>query len=153
MMGGVMQMAGGLVGAAGAMQKAEAEAEAHNYNAEVADRNRHIIAQQTAAAVRDQRSQNKREYHAIRTIYGASHIDMSGSALDVMRDTAIEQELDVSRIKYKGKLARIQEKDTANLERMGAQSALEAGKISAISSVIGGLSGAVSSFGSMIPTS
>lgn len=150
MMGGALQMVGGLVGAQGAMQKAEAEAEADNFNAEVADRNRHIIGQQTMQAVKDQRQTNRRDFHTIRALYGAAGVDMSGSALDVMHDTAIEQELDVSRIKYKGKLARIEEKDKATLDRMGAQSALEAGKISAISSVISGLSGAVSSFGSMM---
>jgi hypothetical protein len=150
MMGGIMSMAGGMVGAQGAMQEAEAKAKAAEYNAQVADRNRKIIKDQTQAAMADKRSENRRIIHSFRASYGASGIDMSGSAVDVIHDTAIEQFLDLRRIKYIGKIKMIEQKDTANLARMEATADMQAGRISALSSVLNGAAGMFSSFGSMI---
>lgn len=139
-----MSVIGGAVSAMGAMQQAEAEAQAHEYNAAVATRNQKIIHQQTKAAKQDQRLQNRRTLSTIRTLYGVSGFSMTGSALDVMADTKREQLLDVKRIGYKGKLAEIEQIDKRNLELMGADSARAAGSISAISAILGGVGGAAS---------
>lgn len=139
-----MSVIGGVVGAAGAMQQAEAEAKAHEYNAAVATRNERIIKQQTKAARQDQKLENKRQLATIRTLYANSGVSLTGSALDVMMDTRREQELTVKRISYKGKLAAIEQRDKRNLELMGADSARAAGAISAVSSILGGIGGAAS---------
>lgn len=137
-----MQVIGGAIGAAGAMQQAEAEAQAHEYNAAVAQRNQKVIRQQTNAAKYDTRLNNRREFNAIRAKYAANGIPMTGSALDVMTDTAKTQTLDVKRIEYKGRLAILEQKDTQNLELMGASTARAAGRISAAAQFFGGLGGA-----------
>lgn len=134
-----MSVIGGVVQAAGAMQQAQAEAQAHEYNAAVATRNERIIGQQAKAAKEDQRLENRRVYSTIRSMYGMSGVSMTGSALDVMADTHREQLLDVKRIGYRGKLAQIEERDKRNLELMGAESAQAAGGISAISAILGGI--------------
>jgi hypothetical protein len=135
---------GGVVGAMGAMQQAEAQAQAAEYNAQVAERNRRVIKDQTGAALEDQAKENFRKMREIRASYGANNIDLQGSALDVVLDTAIEQRLAKRRIRYRGQLAMLEQEDEANLQRMGAASARAAGGISAISSILGGLGGAVS---------
>lgn len=140
----ITSLVGGAVGAMGAMQQAEAEAQAHEYNAQVAERNRRVIKDQTEAALEDQAKENNRVFRNIRAEYGASGIDLGGSALDVMFDTFIEQRLAKRRIRYEGKLKQIEQIDEKNLQLMGADSARAAGQISAISSILGGIGGAVS---------
>lgn len=141
-----LQVVGGFVQAAGAMQQAEAEAQAHEYNAAVAVRNQEIIRQQTKRAKQDQTLQNQRELHAIKAKYAANGIPLTGSALDVMADTAREQELDKQRIQYKGKLLILEQKDEYNMETMAAGTARTAGRISAAASILNGLTGAVGTF-------
>ncbi len=144
MMSAGLGMIGGVVQAMGAMQAAEAEAKAHEYNAAVAERNRGVIHEQTFAAYVEQLGKNTRELHAIRGKFAANGITMTGSALDVIMDTTREQALEVQRIRYTGRLLEIEQIDKKNLELMGADSARKAGQISAAAAIIGGLSGAVS---------
>lgn len=144
MMSGGLSMIGGMIQAAGAMQQAEAEAKAHEYNAAVAERNRGTIHEQTFAAITDQMFTNQREMQGMRARFAANGITQTGSSLDVIFDTAHEQGLAVQRIRYRGTLMEIEQVDTKNLELMGADAARKAGQISAAAAIIGGLSGAVS---------
>ena len=75
-------------------------------------------------------------------MFAANGLATTGSALDVMADTAKEQALSVRRIGYKGKLLQLEQRDTANLERMGAANAKTAGTLSAAASILGGIGGA-----------
>lgn len=143
-MSGGLSMIGGLVQAAGAMQQAEAEAKAHEYNAAVADRNRGTIHEQTFASIVDQLNANSREMQTMRARFAANGVTQTGSSLDVIFDTAHEQGLAVQRIRYRGTLMEIEQIDTKNLELMGADAARKAGTISAAAAIIGGLPGAVS---------
>lgn len=144
MMSGAMSMLGGLVQAQGAMQQAEAEAKAHDYNAAVAKRNEGTIHEQTFAGIVDQLRARSREIHGIRAKFAANGITQSGSSLDVIYDTVHEEALGIQRIRYAGRLAEIEQIDTYNLETMAASASRQAGKISATAAIIGGLSGAVS---------
>jgi len=139
-----LSVVGGAVGAMGAMQEAEAEASAHEYNAAVAERNRKVIAQQTYQVKKDTKLDNRREKWGIRAKYAANGLAMTGSAMDVMADSMRTQALNVRRIEYKGKLLELEQEDTRNLELMSADAARAAGKISAVSSILGGLGGAAS---------
>ena len=142
MLSAAMSVVGGAVSAMGAIQQGQAEAQAHEYNAAVATRNEKIIGQQTKAAQKDQRLENRRTLHSIRALYGMSGFSATGSVLDVMADTTREQILDVKRIGYRGKLAQLEQRDRRNLELMGADSAKAAGTISAVSAILGGVGGA-----------
>lgn len=131
---------GGVVGAIGAMQQANAQARAAEYNAKVAERNRLAILDQTDHEAADAGLENRRRMSAIRSQYGASGIELAGSPLDVLTDTAIEQEYDVKKIRYSGQLEAIGKTDEANLYRMEAKSARAAGGISAVGAFLGGVS-------------
>jgi hypothetical protein len=137
-----LSVVGGVVGAAGAMQEAQAVAASHEYNAAVAERNQKVIAQQTHQVKKDTKLDNRREKWGIRAKYAANNLGMTGSAMDVMADSMRTQALNVRRIEYKGQLLELEQEDTATLELMSASAARTAGTISAASSILGGLGGA-----------
>lgn len=71
---------------------------------------------------------------------------MSGSQLDVLEDTATEQELDVQRVEFEGRV-RSREgtlevlgfKEGAGLSRARATGARSAGKVKALGALVGSL--------------
>lgn len=136
----LLGIVGGAIQAVGALQSANATARAAEYNAQVADRNRLIILQQADAEASDKILENKRRMSSIRAQYGAAGIDLAGSPLEVLQDSAIEGALDVSRTRYKGELRAIEQTDNAQLSRMEASNARTAGTISAVGSLFGGFS-------------
>lgn len=118
------------------MSAGQAQANASVYEAQVAQRNAKIARNQAETDQEDQRRENRRQLGAMRAAYGASGLELSGSPLDVLADTAIEQELDVARIGYRGELRAIGEKDKADLALAAASNAKKAGSIGAITSVV-----------------
>lgn len=132
----------GVVGAFGTMQSANAEAAALNYNAAVNERNAATSLNQSEAEIKDQRRENRRQMSSIRNAYGASGFAMEGSPLDVLEDTAIEQELDVRKIDYQGRMRAQGYKEQSVIDRMGAKNVRKAGKIGAVAQLIGGAANA-----------
>jgi hypothetical protein len=141
-------------------KQAEAVAEAHDYNAAVAKRNIVVIRQQGAAEIQDELVTEKRTTASVRGMFAANGSSNTGSALDVMMDTIRQLKLGELRTGYKTELAVIQEQDQKRLEimaakenRIGAQAYvdqgkadLQAGQISMISGILGGVSGAVNTY-------
>ena len=152
-LGAVVGLAGTVVQAAGASQQASAAAAAAKYNEQVATRNAAIARTQASNEQEDKRLQNRRQLAQIRASYGASGLDASGSVLDVILDTATEQDLDVAKIGYKGDLAALQYTDKAQQYDAEAKNAKAAGTFGVLSAVAGGasslLKGATSSGSSM----
>lgn len=158
--GAVGSVVGGFVGAAGARQEGQAAYQAAQFNAMISEYNRQVAERNKRQAIAqadvegsDQIRVNRRQLSSIRAAYGASGLDLTGSTLDVMEDTAMEQELDVKRIKYKGEITAIGYEDEgrqhqmkAQLSRMEGEAALRASKTKALSSIIGGVTGAASIF-------
>jgi len=107
----VFSIGGTVLSAFGVYQSAQANAAAADYNARVADRDR-TVADQNRKAVLDQsridaedkRRENRRVMASIRASYGASGVELAGSPLDVLTDTALEQETDTQRIEYEGRI-------------------------------------------------
>lgn len=143
----------GVIGALGAIQAANAQAAAAEYNAKVsernaiiADQNRQQALQSTEIAVTDKRRENRRVLAAMRAAYGTSGLEMAGSPLDVLEDTALEQELDTQRVSYEGRL-RAREgaiqmlglREDATLSRMEGKAAKTAGYIGAAGQLVGGV--------------
>lgn len=148
----------GVIGAMGAIQAANAQAAASEYNAKIADRDAQIADQNrrqaldtAETAVGDQRRDNRRVLATMRAAYGASGLELAGSPLDVLEDTALEQELDVQRISYEGKM-RAREgavqmlglKENATISRMEAKNAKKVGVIGAAGSLVSGAGRALS---------
>lgn len=141
-----------VVGAAGAIRQGNAEAASAEYNAQinernaiVADQNRKISLEQARVDVEDKRRENRRNLSSIRAAYGASGLDLAGSPLDVLEDTAIEMELDASRIDYEGRMDNRQGgmeanalREGATLSRMEGKSAKTASRYSAAGQFLGG---------------
>jgi hypothetical protein len=143
----------GVIGALGAIQSANAQAAAAEYNAKIqernsiiADQNRQQAVQTAEIAAVDKRRDSRRILASMRAAYGTSGLDLAGSPLDVLEDTAVEQELDVQRIRYEGRL-RSREgaiqmlglREDATLSRMEGKAAKTAGYIGAAGQLVGGI--------------
>lgn len=152
-MGTVLAIGGTALSAMGAISAANAQADAANYNAQIADRdavvadqNRKLATEQARIDADDKRRGNRRVLASMRAAYGASGLELAGSPLDVLEDTAVEQELDAQRVEFEGRargregaLQMLGLQESATLSRMEARSARTAGVMGAIG---GGLSGA-----------
>lgn len=145
---GVLGVLSGAVSAVGAMQSASAEAQAADYDKATALRNRNATFEQTAAEKGDQMAENRRRVASIRTAYGAAGVDLGGSPLDALQDTAIEQNLDVAKIGYQGELRALGYTDTANMADARARAARRAGPLSAAAAFLGAAQGGLSQAGS-----
>jgi hypothetical protein len=126
------------MGAMGAMQQANATAAAAEYNAEVDKRNRAIVLQQTDSEIVDKQNENRRNLAKIRTAYAGSGFTLEGSPLAVLEDTALEQNFDVEKIRYRGQVKALGYSDQETLHKMEAKSARKAGYISAAGSLFAG---------------
>lgn len=155
----VTSVAAGAVGAVGAIQQANAASASAKYNAAVQENNAKIIERNQRIALDQSNSEadakardNRRMLATIRANYGKSGLDMAGSALDVLEDSAIEGALDVQTIRYQGDVRALgyadeaaAQRSGAELSRMNAEAQQTAGYIGAASSLIGGVSKAGSS--------
>lgn len=149
----IMSVAGTAVGMYGTYANMQASAAAADYNAQIAMRDAYVADQNRKAAIEqgridaeDKRRENVRTMSAIRAAYGASGLEMAGSPLDVLQDTAVEQELDVRRIQYEGRvrgregaLRMLGLQEEATLSSMEASAYRSGSGVTAIGS---GLSGA-----------
>lgn len=147
-----------------AAAQAEAAANAAEFNVAVAERNQDIAAQKRLLSIRqaqvdaaDKRRENRRRLSEIRANYGASGLDLAGSPLDVLEDTALELETDARRIEHQGQVAGFEGalqilglQDEATLSTLEAASARSrassertAGYLNAAGTAIGGTATAV----------
>jgi hypothetical protein len=102
--GMVMTGVSGVMNAMQAMTTAQNKANIATYNQQIAERNEQIALSQAENDQQDKRRQNMRQMGAIRAAYGGSGLDMAGSPLDVLTDTAMEQAYDEDKVRYKGRL-------------------------------------------------
>lgn len=157
----VVSAAGAMASANAAKGQAEAQAKAAEYqqqvqmrNQQIADQNRIVALQQGEIDAEDQRRENRRMLSSIRTAYGASGLQMAGSPLDVLEDSAAEGELDAQRKQFEGRvrgresaLQMLEAGDQAVLSgleasaaRARAKSAMTIGYLNAGASLLGGAS-------------
>ena len=119
----------------GSLQQGQSAKAAANYNARVAENNAIAARQAAAAEAARERDRALRLTGAQRAAYAKGGVTMSGSALDVIGDTAAQAELDALTILYGGEArARAAEADAAGQRYAGrqAQSASYAGAGSAL---------------------
>ena len=142
MLGGLMQARGAIEQGKAQAKAAEVSAQMAERDAEVVDQNRKLALVQADIDATDKRRQNRRTMGAIRAKYGASGVSMAGSPLDVLEDTATEQELDTERVRYEGRirgregaLQMLGLQDQAKLDRMQGRAAYKAGYYNANAAV------------------
>lgn len=129
---------GTAVAAYGAIQQGRAAAEAANFNRENALRNARISREQAARDAEAQGRRSRKIIGAMRAGYGASGITLEGSPLDVLEESAATAELDRQNIIYRGELRAMGYTDTAALEGMRADSAMESAYYGAGSAILMG---------------
>lgn len=147
-----MTAVGSANAAAGAAAQGEAGRRAGEYNATIAEneaaqaeRNRQVALQRATLDARDQAVKNRATQGQIRAAYGASGFGVEGAPLDVLQATAVEGQLDIDKILYKGDIEGANWTDQANsyrnkatLFRMGGASAAAAGQIGASTAILSG---------------
>lgn len=147
---------GSIIGAAGAKQMSEATAAENSYKAAVA-RNDSIIAEQAAQAAEQRGSRlaqmkqldTASRIGAVTAAAGGAGLDpSSGSALRLAEDTRAMGELDARTIRYNAgreaygfRAQGTSYQAQAQLDEMGAENALHAGKLEEVGSIIGGGAG------------
>ena len=129
---------GGLISAVGSIAQANAAAASAKYNAAVAERNRRAVLAQTSGEIVDQQIKNRRMIGTIRAAYGANGFEMGGSPMDVIADTTLEQELDVAKVRFTGRMKAEGYTEQATLFKMEAKAAKTAGFIGAASGLLSG---------------
>lgn len=139
----MLTIAGAVVSAVGSIAQGNAQAAAADYNAKISERNRVTTLEQTYTEIENQRAKNRKLQGEIRAAYGANGFEMSGTPLDVMSDTVAEQEYDIAKQKYVGRVKAQGFTEQAALSRLEGKSAKKAGYIGAASSLIGGFSDAI----------
>lgn len=142
----VATVIGTISSANAASASAEYNAKVQDRDAFVADQNRNATLNQARIDMEDKRRSDRRTLASIRASYGSSGIELAGSPLDVLMDTATEQETDTQRVGYEGQirgregaLQALGMSEGANLSRMEAKSAKRGGFFGAVGA---GLSGA-----------
>lgn len=141
---------GSVISAVGAVSQASAAAKAADYNAKVAEKNAAIAKQNALADEQAKRRETQSILGRSRAAIGASGLAVVGTPLDVLSETAALGELDALTIRYNGENNAQSYKQDAELERMRGRSAKTRGFFGAASHLIGGLSDAASSAGSVV---
>ncbi|MPZ43949.1 MAG: hypothetical protein GEV05_11180 [Betaproteobacteria bacterium] len=122
-----LQIAGTAFSVAGAISGASSQANAAKYNAQVAERNAQVSRAGAAADAQTLDRRARQRIGAARAAYGAAGVDLEGSPLDVLEQSAAEAEMDKMNILYKGELQAMGMQDTAALNRSRADAAIGEG--------------------------
>lgn len=116
----------------------------HEFNREMAKRSE----QDAIFQAKQRRRQGENLMHAQIAAYGASGVELSGSALDVVKQDLIDSEIEAMNIIYSGKLKRKQMEYQADLGKSKAYLGLvKDGAMLAMKGGVGGGGGAASSGG------
>jgi hypothetical protein len=126
--GSALAVGGGIVSAMGAIQSGNAQAK-------MAEHNANATLQQAKANEDLQRRRSEAALARGRVAVSASGIEMSGSPLDVMAQSAADAELDALTVRYGGNVR-------ADQLRMQGRAAQSQGYMSAASNLLMGLSSA-----------
>lgn len=128
------------LGVYSSVQQGAAQKSAADFNAAVA-RNDAIAAQQQAGFEARQISRRNRMRQASRRArYAASGVELSGSATDVMFDSAVQEELDRQAALYRGEIRAGRSRAEADLQTAAGRNARTSSYFSAAGTLLGGVS-------------
>jgi hypothetical protein len=141
-----MQMAGGVMEGYGNLQSLNAQAEAYKYNANMAHQNAVLAKQQSVEDARRLEIQGQKALGSIRAATGASGVQMEGSPLDVLEQSARNVELDRLTVLHAGQVKAISYENQAQLNTMGADSANSQQALSFLGPLLSGGGNAASTY-------
>lgn len=147
--GASLAIIGAGVGAYSSVQQAEASATAAKYNEAVAKNNAAMAHAQSKIDAGNARNRSRRLIAAQRTQFAKSGGSLSGSAIDVLYDTAIQSEQDALSIEYKGAVAGSNYSAEGRLQRMLATNASKSIGPMVAGSILSGAAGATTSYASI----
>lgn len=128
------------VGAAGQIYSASAQSASYRAQAAYADRQSEMTQQKGAYDASQQARQHDRQLANMRGQYLSSGIALSGSALDVMEDSATQASLDEQAIRYGAQVQSDNYRFQAGLARSNASSAMTGGYLGALATGVNTLS-------------
>ena len=125
---------------AGAKESSQAQANAENYNAQVASNNAGAAAQQAKFNANQIQDQTRRNVATQRAAMAASGFDANtGTFAGVTADTKRQGELNKLSAIYQGRLGSNQQFSQSQLDNQAAASSLTAGQYGEASSILGGV--------------
>ena len=153
----VLAVAAAGVSAYASYQQGQSQKRMAEYNAKIRDSQAKSLEQSSTASqqqaayeAQQTRERKTRLLATQRVSYLKSGVEISGSALDVMNDTATELEMDALTSIYKGQISGGQYSYGADVERaggamsrMGGKTAAEQGNYAAVGSLLSGAGSAV----------
>jgi hypothetical protein len=134
----ILAAAGSGMQAAGAIQEGNAQYAASQYNIEVNNQNAQEARQQAAEEERRARVMSRKQIGQSRASIGASGIQLEGSPLDVLEESAATAELDALTIRHSGEVKALGFDRDSKLEAFKGKQARQAGYMKAASALISG---------------
>lgn len=126
-----------LSGAEGAKVAAESEAKAYRYNAQLSRYNAKLAAEKGVVDEARSRATGAKILGSMKAGYGASGVQMEGSALDVLEESAANAEMDAQLVKHGAKVNEFNFLAEAKMNEYKADAAITAGKYNANAARIG----------------
>ena len=142
----VVALVGAGISAYSAVQQADAAETAAKFNEKVARNNAAAQAAQGATEAARARNRARRLIAAQRTQFAKSGGTLSGSAVDVLYDTAIQAEGDALSIEYRGAVGGGASSAEARLQAMMASNARASAGPAVAGSILGGVGSAAGSY-------
>ena len=134
-----MMAVGTAVNAYGQYQAGKAQKRAYEYNAQVQEQNAKMAQEQAEYEARRQKSRTRKMLAAQRVAYNASGVvGNAGTALDTLRQTMMEGEMDRMAILYGGDVEAVNQRSQAALSRMQGKAAYKAGMFGAAGTLLSG---------------
>lgn len=135
---GAIAVAGAAMTAASSIQQGKQAEASAKFNSDMMNRNATIARQQAAAEEEKHRRLGYMRQGAARAAYGASGVAMEGSPLDILEQSAAQEELDALNIRYRGEIGAQSAEGQAALSRMRGAAASQAGYMGAGSAILMG---------------
>jgi hypothetical protein len=137
--GGIFAIFGSLLSAGAQINESQDRAYVLEDEANAADQSARLAEIGGAYNAKRQSNQAEKVFGGIQADYAASGVSQdSGSALDVLRESHMNAELDRQNILYGAQMTAFNYRNKARAARFGAESAIKAGRMNAFASVFGG---------------
>ncbi len=134
-----MMAVGTAVSAYGQYQAGKAQKRAYEYNAAIQEQNARIAREQAEYEARRQESRTRKMLARQRVAYaGSGFVSSAGTALDTLRQTMTEGEMDKMAILYGGDVESVNQRSQAALSRMQGKAAYKAGMFNAAGTLLSG---------------
>ena len=135
----VATAAGSLISAKGQLDAGDAARRAGNAEGDLLEKNANRVEEMGKYTAFRHNMKVKKVLGAGRAAYAASGVTMSGSAMDVMRESAVEGERDRLTILYNATVKADTMRDQADIARYRGEAAQAAAQYGAASSIFGGI--------------